>query len=361
MMKENLSLGQQFGTIEKPDKVLVALSGGVDSSMTVQLLREQGFEVSAVVLRLSNCHEKAVDAAKKVAEQLQVDLTVADYADLFEKEIIEPFCNSYSNGETPSPCVMCNPLIKFRVLCKTADEMGIHYIATGHYARVREHNGNFYIAKPESQARDQSYMLYRLPQSVLSRLCLPLGEFFKDDIRAKARDLNLASADTPDSQEICFIPDGDHAAFIRNRGIEDKKGRFIGPSGEDLGPHKGVSHYTVGQRKGLGIAYGEPIFVKKIEPTGNVLLAKSGQEFYKGVILSDIVRADGASYQAGERLLIKIRSRAVPAPCTLKEISEGCLTILFDEPLRAPAPGQSAVFYEDDRVIGGGIIREILE
>lgn len=360
-MSDAISAGTQFGTFEKQDKILVALSGGVDSSVTLQILRDQGFDVSAVVIRFSPAHDKAVEAAKEVAKQLNVPLSVADCTDLFERSVIEPFCESYCGGETPSPCVICNPLVKFRALCEAADEMGIELVATGHYARVEERDGMYHVAKAVSEARDQSYMLYRLSQSVLRRLCLPLGEFHKEDIREMARGLGLASADTPDSQEICFIPDGDYAAFIQARGISDKQGRFIGPCGEDLGAHKGVSHYTVGQRKGLGIAYGEPVFVKRIEASGDIRLAKSGDEFFRGVVLSDLFRTDETAFQPGERFEIKIRSRAVPAPCEVSSLHDSGMTVVFDEPLRAPAPGQSAVFYDGDIVIGGGIIREILE
>lgn len=360
-MGDEICSGAGFGTFEAQDKVLVALSGGVDSSVCVRILQEQGFEVHALVIRFSPAHDAAVEAARAVAGQLNVPLEVADCTALFDQAVITPFCEGYCRGTTPSPCVFCNPLVKFRVLADTADRMGIRFIASGHYARVTEQGGVYYVQKAVSAARDQSYMLYRLPQDILSRLCLPVGEFEKDDIREMARGFGLVSADKPDSQEICFIPDGDHAGFISRRGLADKQGRFRGPQGEDLGPHKGVSHYTVGQRKGLGIAYGEPVFVKRIAENGDVELALSGDEFYAGVTLTDCVRAGGAPYAPGERFDIKIRSRAVPAPCTVAEAAGGSLTVRFGEPLRAPAPGQSAVFYTADRVIGGGVIRELLE
>ena len=193
--------------------------------------------------------------------------------------------------------------------------MGIRFIATGHYARVREEGGSFYVCRAASQERDQSYMLYGLSQEILQRLCLPVGEFEKPDIREMAREMGLVSADAPDSQEICFIPDGDYAAFIANRGLADKQGRFIGPNGEDFGPHKGVSHYTVGQRKGLNIAYGQPIFVRRILPNGDIQLALAGDEFYSGIRLRQAARSDGKALVPGEEYLVKIRSRALPAPC----------------------------------------------
>ena len=204
-------------------------------------------------------------------------------------------------------------------------------------------------------------MLYGLSQEILQRLCLPVGEFEKPDIREMAREMGLVSADAPDSQEICFIPDGDYAAFIANRGLADKQGRFIGPNGEDFGPHKGVSHYTVGQRKGLNIAYGQPIFVRRILPNGDIQLALAGDEFYSGIRLRQAARSDGKALVPGEEYLVKIRSRALPAPCCVQAVDEDCVTLSFAQPLRAPAPGQSAVLYVDDRVVGGGVISDILE
>ncbi len=351
-----LAGGTGFSTFEQQDKVLVALSGGVDSSVCVRILQDQGFDVSALVIRFSPAHDKAVEAAQAVARQLGVPLTVEDRTERFEREVVTPFCESYCAGVTPSPCVMCNPLVKFRALADAASRMGIRYIASGHYARVTEQNGVYYVRKALSQARDQSYMLYRLPQDILSRLCLPVGEFEKTDIRDMARELGLASADAPDSQEICFIPDGDYAAFIAARGLPDKPGRFIGPAGEDLGPHLGVSHYTVGQRKGLGIAYGQPVFVRRIREDGDVELARAGEEFSGSVLLRDAVRADGAPWTAGARCGVKIRSRAPVAPCVIEAAADGRLTVRFEAPLRAPAPGQSAVFYDGELVLGGGVI-----
>ncbi len=348
--------GTGFSSFAQQANVLVALSGGGDSSVCVRILQDQGFDVSALVIRFSPAHDKAVEAAQAVARQLGVPLTVEDRTERFEREVVTPFCESYCAGVTPSPCVMCNPLVKFRALADAASRMGIRYIASGHYARVTEQNGVYYVRKALSQARDQSYMLYRLPQDILSRLCLPVGEFEKTDIRDMARELGLASADAPDSQEICFIPDGDYAAFIAARGLPDKPGRFIGPAGEDLGPHLGVSHYTVGQRKGLGIAYGQPVFVRRIREDGDVELARAGEEFSGSVLLRDAVRADGAPWTAGARCGVKIRSRAPVAPCVIEAAADGRLTVRFEAPLRAPAPGQSAVFYDGELVLGGGVI-----
>lgn len=359
-MTDEICYGSEFSTFEKQDKVLVGLSGGVDSSVCIRILRDQGFDVQAAVIRFSPAHDAAVAAAVKVAEQLEVPLTIEDCTEQFERDIIAPFCEAYCGGVTPSPCVQCNPLVKFRALASVADRFGIRYIASGHYARVTEENGVYYVQKAVSTTRDQSYMLYRLPQDILSRLCLPVGEFEKDDIRAMAAEAKLASADAPDSQEICFIPNGDYAAYIAARGLSGKGGRFIGPNSEDLGAHKGVLHYTVGQRKGLNVAYGEPLFIKRICENGDIVLARAGDDCYGGILLRELVRTDGAAYQAGETLLVKIRSRATPVPCTVVAADNNTLRVYFAEPQRAPAPGQSAVFYNGELVVGGGVIVDMI-
>ena len=343
-----------FNTFEKQDKVLMGMSGGVDSSVAVRILQEQGFSVQGAVIRFSPAHNAAVDAAKASAETLQIPLHVIDAEQAFEQYVILPFCENYCAGRTPNPCIMCNPLVKFQLLAEKAAELGCKFIATGHYARVEvDENGTSRIAVPESAARDQSYMLYRLPQEILSKLVLPLGEFEKDDIREMARELHLACADAPDSMEICFIPDGDYSSYIRARGFTPKAGRFIGPQGEDLGAHAGVDHYTVGQRKGLGIAAGRPLFVKAILENGDIQLAETGQEYSSRIRLTDLITPDALPLPAGE-YLVKIRSAAKPAPCVYNGNGE----IDFPEPVRAPAPGQSAVLYRDGLVYGGGIIAE---
>ncbi len=357
-MADEICCGDSFGTFEEQDRVLVALSGGVDSSVCVRILRDQGFDVHGVVFCFSPAHDAAVRAAQTAAAQLGVPIEVEDCGEMFEREVIEPFCREYCAGRTPSPCILCNPRVKFEALARTADRLGIHYIATGHYARVEREGEYYYIRKALCSSRDQSYMLSGLPQDILERLCLPVGEFEKEDIRAMAAEAGLACADAPDSQEICFIPDGDYAAYIAARGFIPLAGRFIGPDGEDLGEHRGVWHYTIGQRKGLGIAYGEPLFVRRICPDGNIELARGGGEFFTGVILENAARADGKPILPGQRYEAKIRSRAAVAPCTV-EAAENGLALCFDEPQRAPAPGQTAVLYEGELVRGAGVIREV--
>ena len=351
-MSDVMFPGNNFSTYEQQDKVLVGVSGGVDSAVCVHILKEQGFAVTGAVMHFSAAHDRAVEEAKKAAAALDIPLVVIEAGEAFEKNVVQPFCDSYCAGETPNPCVMCNPTVKFRLLAQKADELGIRFIATGHYARVKEvAPGEYRIAKPASAARDQSYMLYRLGQDILSRLCFPLGEFDKTEIREIARGLGLPCADSPDSMEICFVPDGDYASFITNRGMKSKTGHFIGPDGQDLGEHKGVMNYTLGQRKGLGIALGKPAFVKQICENGDVQLGWAGEEFFSGMTLRDICTANGQPLPAGD-YLVKIRSVAPPVACHF----DGKETVTFQEPARAPAPGQSAVFYQDNTVLGGGII-----
>ncbi|MDD6320624.1 MAG: tRNA 2-thiouridine(34) synthase MnmA [Oscillospiraceae bacterium] len=350
------SLG--FNTFEKQDKVLVGMSGGVDSSVTVRILQEQGFSVQGAVIRFSDAHDAAVKQAQDAAKTLCIPLHIIDAAQAFEKEVVTPFCENYCAGRTPNPCIFCNPAVKFRLLAEKADELGCTFLATGHYARVEQcSDGAYRICTPESAARDQTYMLYRLPQGILARLILPLGEFEKDDVREIARDIELSCADAPDSMEICFIPDGDYSAFIRQRGYTPRSGRFIGPQGEDLGPHAGVDHYTVGQRKGLGIAAGRPLFVKAILPDGNIQLAESGEEYSTRLTLSGIVTPDGKDLPDGE-YRVKVRSAAKAVRCRFVggAAGSGRGAVTFPEPVRAPAPGQSAVFYRGGFVFGGGFI-----
>lgn len=341
----------------KPDRVLVALSGGVDSAVTVRILEQQGFAVQAAVIRFSPAHDKAVQAAQTAAAELGVPLSVLQGEQAFRQAVIGPFCRMYAEGRTPSPCILCNPGVKFRLLAEEADRLGIRYIASGHYARCLEQDGIHHIARAQSSTRDQSYMLYRLPQEILARLCLPLGEFEKTEIREMAAELGLSNANAPDSQEICFIPDGDYPAYIAGQGIADRQGRFIGPDGQDLGPHSGVMHYTVGQRKGLGIALGKPVFVREITPEGDVVLAHAGGEFASGVVLAKLHTASGQPLQAGQCYEVKIRSAAKPVLCRVESSGEDSLRLLFDAPQRAAAPGQHAVLYSGPLVVGGGEIQ----
>ena len=337
-------------------KVLVGVSGGVDSSVCVDLLKKQGFEVYGAVINFNDHSDGAITDAHKVCEHLDIPIDIIDARESFEKNVVEPFCKNYISGKTPNPCVVCNPLVKMKSLCDKADEMGIFHIATGHYAQIVEENGIFYVKKATNPAKDQSYMLYRLPQEILERLVLPLGQYEKPEIRAMAQELELFNADKPDSQEICFIPDGNHGEFIETRGYKIKKGFFISPEGKKLTQHKGIHNYTIGQRKGLNIALGKPAFVKEICENGNILLGYAGEEFFDGVTLENPVYTDGRPFATGEEFIVKIRSAAKGDVATVTHSDENTIVLHFPAPVRAAAKGQSVVIYRDDIVMGGGFI-----
>lgn len=338
-------------------KVLVGVSGGVDSSVCVDLLKKQGYEVYGAVINFSDHSEMAIADARKVCAHLQIPICVINAQQAFEEMVIQPFCQNYIEGKTPNPCVMCNPNVKFKMLCEKADEMGIYYVATGHYAQVQEKDGNFYIKKALSPFKDQSYMLYRLPQEVLKRLVLPLGQYEKPEIRDKAKDIGLFTAEKPDSQEICFIPSGNHAAFIEARGHKPRLGHFISPEGTKLFKHKGVHHYTVGQRKGLNVALGKPAFVKEITEKGDILLGYAGDEFFSQVTLTAPVYTTGVFLPVNSDFSVKIRSASKGDTATVVASDAQTIVLSFPTPVRAAAKGQSVVIYQDDLVVAGGYIQ----
>ncbi len=337
--------------------VMLALSGGVDSSVCAHFLKQQGFEVKAVVMKMSSAHNETVKSAQKAAKELGISLTVLDLQDEFQRLIIDSFISDYENARTPNPCVICNPLIKFKYLKEIADKEGCDFYATGHYACVENEGGRFYIKRAQSAARDQSYMLYRLSQDRLSRLILPLGELEKNDVRKTADELDLFCKDAPDSQENCFIPSGDYASYILEHGGTNKSGCFISPEGKNLGAHKGIIHYTVGQRKGLGLSMGSPVFVNKIDgQSGNVFLTYSGGQFKSEITVSDCVFMALESVSQPLEIGCKIRSAARCEKAILDPLENGKASVKFFSPVSAPTPGQSAVFYINDRVLGGGFI-----
>lgn len=341
-------------------KVLVGVSGGVDSSVCVDLLKKQGLTVEGVVIRFSPESDEAVEDARKVCEKLDIPLHIADAQADFHKYVVTPFCRNYVSGRTPNPCIVCNPHVKFATLIKKADELGIGYIATGHYAQVEKVGETFYVKKAISTAKDQSYMLYRLPQEILSRLLLPIGSYEKPEIRDMAGALELFTADKPDSQEICFIPDGDYSAFIKNLGYKTKYGWLMSPEGKRLRRHDGVHNFTIGQRKGLGVALGKPAFVKEITEKGDVLLGYAGEEFFTGVELSSPVYPAGR-LEKGSAVTIKVRSASKGDAAKVVFSDSEKIVLEFVQPVRAAAPGQSVVIYNGDYVIAGGFIEKALK
>ncbi len=338
-------------------KVLVALSGGVDSCVCVHLLKEQGYQVAGVVLKMSPAHDDTVKAAQEAADALGIELYVKDMQPQFKQEVESYFVKAYQSGITPNPCIVCNPKVKFRALIDTANEYGYYYVATGHYANLETIDGVTYLKKGDSLKRDQSYMLYRLKQDILSRLMFPLAKYEKDKVREIASALGLSCATKPDSQENCFIPDNDYAGYIEKNYGKSKKGEFISPEGKVCGQHQGIIHYTVGQRKGLGIALGRPVFITEIDPVENrIYLANSGDEYKESVTLCDMSFTFDCKIEENQKVQVKIRSMATPADAKVTMLADGRCEVVFDTPQRAPARGQSVVIYDGDTVLGGGFI-----
>jgi tRNA-specific 2-thiouridylase len=351
-------------------KVIVGMSGGVDSSVTVHLLKEQGYEVEGVSFILwearcrrdftACCSREATDSASKTAELLGIRHSSLDVRDLFIEKVIEPFVDSYIRGATPNPCILCNRHVKFPMLLREAEERGASHIATGHYASIGNPvpaiSGAYCLRKGVDPSKDQSYVLYMLGQPELSRLLLPLGEYRKKDIRQIARSLNLPAADRPESQEICFVEDRDYARFIGELSpLAAQPGPVKDMTGREVGTHKGIYCYTMGQRKGLGISSLEPHYVVRIDARNNTLVVGCREDaLVREVVVSDLLWT-GRVFSDSFRATVKVRSMAKGRPASIA-IEGTSARITFDEPQWAPAPGQSAVFYDGDTVLGGGVI-----
>lgn len=348
------------------NKVVLGLSGGVDSTSAALLLKEKNLEVIGFYFDVLGNNEEGRAAAADLAQRLGIQFISKDVSADFDRIVVENFCNEYACGRTPNPCVVCNPNIKFKKLIEVADSVGAYYIATGHYARIQEHDGLYFVERGSNEKKDQSYMLYRLGQDVLSRLIFPLGEIQdKEQTRQMARDAALPNADNADSQEICFIDDknDNHGEFIQRRGFSPKKGNFVDSEGKVLGQHQGLLNYTIGQRKGLGIALGKPAFVTAMNPqTNEVTLGDNADLFKTEVVSKDNFFVETGldeipgRYDGEISVLAKIRYAAKPSAAVVKPLADGRLLTVFAEPQRAATPGQSIVFYKDDVVIGGGFI-----
>lgn len=352
--------------IPKNNKVLLGLSGGVDSTAAALLLRDQGYEVTGLFFDVMGDQKTEKEAAERTAHELGISFLYRSVKDEFNQHIISYFCKSYLKGETPNPCALCNPKVKFPVLLQAAEEIGASWLATGHYARAcfDKSAERWYIRRGASLKKDQSYMLYRLDQSILSRLLLPLGEIEeKKETRRMVRDKGIHNADKRDSQEICFIKGCSYIDYIEGKGYRSPKGDFISGQGVVMGEHQGLLHYTVGQRKGLGVTFGRPTFVTGLNPLKNqVILGDNEDLFHRVVYAQDsrlIYYPDGIGplpqEWEGKKVFAKIRYAAPPAKAVVYRDGKG-LKIVFDEPQRAATPGQSIVFYENDCLLGGGFI-----
>ena len=353
-------------------KVVVGMSGGVDSSVAAWLLKNQGYDVIGVTMQIWQdeeeaameeyggcCGLSAVDDARRVAAALDIPYYVMNFKKEFKENVIDYFIDDYLHGRTPNPCIACNRYVKWESLLKRSLDIGAEYIATGHYARVEKlSNGRYAIRNSATAAKDQTYALYNLTQDQLSKTLMPVGEYTKDQIRAMADEIGLLVAHKPDSQDICFVSDGDYTSYIEeNSDAKITPGNFVLSDGTVVGKHKGIIHYTVGQRKGLGLSLGHPVFVLEIRPETNEVVVGSNEES-----MSRYVRADQVNFMTVEdltepkRVWAKIRYNHRGAWCTVEKTGEDEILCTFEEPQRAITPGQAVVFYDGDIVAGGATI-----
>lgn len=357
--------------LNKEKRVLVGMSGGIDSSAACIMLQEKGFEVVGVTMRtwdipshFSNPEQEQPDEileAQALAARLGIEHHVADVRKEFRQVIVQYFIDEYMRGRTPNPCVMCNPLFKERILCEWADRTGCAYIATGHYCRLEERNGLRYIVTGDDPTKDQSYFLWKLPQHILRRMLFPLGGMTKMQVREYLAAKGFeAKARGGESMEICFI-DKDYRDFLKEHcpDIDERigPGWFVNERGVKLGQHKGFAYYTIGQRKGLEIALGKPAYVLKINPAKNtVMLGDAEQLKTEYMLVEDVTAADIGELLSCPNLSVRIRYRSRPIPCQAIRLENRLLLVKFAEMASAIAPGQSAVFYDNNRVLGGGFI-----
>ena len=359
----------------KQERVLVAMSGGVDSSLTAALLAVQGYDVIGATMRLSEDSRESLSGenngetpssvadAQRVADVLGIPHYVFDFTESFEQTVIGYFLDEYQCGRTPNPCIVCNRHIKFGALLRKGEELGAQYIATGHYARVeRGADGIYRLRKGQDTAKDQSYVLYHLNQETLARVLLPLGNFSKDETRRMAEEeYHLPVAHKAESQEICFVPHDDYKTYLRKkRPAAVQRGEIVDQAGNVLGVHEGISFYTIGQRRGLGIAAPEPLYVTALNPMQNRVVVGTADDVYgRELIASHPLWTMWDALREARTVQAKIRYGKREAAATV--IPEGaCVRVRFSEPQRAVTPGQSVVFYEDDIVLGGGVIDEVI-
>ena len=352
-------------------KALISMSGGVYCSLAAKLMKDKGFDCIGCTMKLYHnedagiessrtcCSLDDVEDARSVAYKLGMPFYVFNFTDAFRDTVIRKFIESYENGITPNPCIDCNRYMKFDKLYERAKTLGCDYIVTGHYARIEEENGKFVLKKALDETKDQSYVLYSMTQDQLVHTMFPLGSMQKTEVRAIAKESGFVNADKPDSQDICFVPNGDYASVIElQTGKESAEGNFVDKQGNNLGRHKGVIHYTIGQRKGLGVSSTEPLYVCNICPKdGNVVLGSNDDLFSREADVSDFNWISGEVPGSEFRCKAKIRYRQPEQWVTVIPTGADTVHIVFDEPQRAITPGQAAVFYDGDTVLGGGTIK----
>jgi len=354
-------------------KVMLGMSGGVDSSVAAALLLEQGYDVIGATMQIwpdkpentkcpegTCCSDSAVYDARRVADKLNIPFYVLNFKDVFKENVIEYFNSEYFKGRTPNPCIACNRYIKFGKMLDKALSMDIDYIATGHYARIKHNSdtGRYILYKSHTEKKDQTYVLYNLTQYQLSKTLFPIGDYSKDKVREKAKELGLSVSSKPDSQEICFVEDDDYGRYVsENTDREVIPGDFINAYGKKLGTHKGIIYYTIGQRKGLGITFGKPMFVTAIDSVKNtVTLGEASDVFSDTLVASDLNFISIENLTDKMNIKAKIRYSANEADAVIKPLDNTTVEVKFNEPQRAITPGQSVVFYDGDSVVGGGVI-----
>ncbi len=353
-------------------KVMVGMSGGVDSSVAAKVLLEKGYEVTGVTIKMFSsddisdtetktcCSLSDVEDARAVAYKLGFDHLVFNFKQEFHKYVINNFIESYISGKTPNPCIECNRNIKFDKMLRRAEELGYDYIATGHYA-VREYNestGKYILKRPKDRSKDQTYVLYNLTQYQLSKTLFPLADYEKTEVRKMAEESGLVNYRKPDSQDICFVPDGKYGEFIREKsGVPVSEGNFIDKDGNILGTHKGIIYYTIGQRKGLGIALGKPVFVTRKDSVSNTVTLGSSEDLFTSELTADNVNfISGEFPQEPLHVTAKSRYNQKDEPAVVYPIEDGKVRVVFEKPQRAVTSGQAVVFYDGDIVLGGGCI-----
>lgn len=352
-------------------KVLVGMSGGVDSSAAAALLCERGYEVCGCTLKMYDnsvlgeeygeggcCSLADVDDAKSVCRKLGIDHITLNFTDEFGKHVMKPFADSYIRGETPNPCIECNRHLKFDLMLRRAELLGFDYIATGHYADIAFENGRYLLKRPADRRKDQTYVLYTLTQEQLAHTLFPLYGMDKPAIRSYAEERGLINSRKPDSQDICFVPDGDYAAFIkRYTGYVPENGDFIDSSGSRIGVHSGIINYTIGQRRGLGVTFGKPVFVTDKDPEKGTVTLSDEKDLFKSVLfLRDVNLISVSSLSEPMKVTAKARYSAKEQEAVIFPMENGIMRVEFSSPVRAPAKGQACVFYHNDIVVGGGVI-----